>query len=88
MERREEEEDQIEIFSEDSEEEVEMEKKDIIKLPKKIHNIYKEEEELLNKIAINKVLLEKLKKDLENNKLNFATKKMIIENVGKKKFKS
>lgn len=74
----------IDILSESEEEEqqnTENEDKKILILPNKIHDFYKEEEELENKIAINKILLEKLKTDLMENKLNFATRQMIIQNV-------
>lgn len=81
-----EEEDIIDIFS-DSEEDDDLNEKGnqtMIALPKNLHKIYLEEEELLNKVAVNRILLEKLKKELDDHKIKHATNKMIIQNVKEK----
>lgn len=90
-------EDEIDILSilEDSEEE-DGEKsprkysggKEITIIPNDVHDFYLKEEELENKIAINNMLLEKLRIELNDSKLKFATNKMIVQNVSNKnKFK-
>lgn len=73
------EESEIEYESEKGDELV-VEKKITI-IPNDVHDFYLKEEELENKISINSVLLEKLKIDLIDSKLKFATNKMIVQNV-------